>query len=333
MRRATRSTAAPAPPQIEAKPVFRHKDLLGIEDLSADEIRLLLDSAVAFKGVVMRDVKKVPTLRGRTVVNLFYENSTRTRTSFELAARRLSADVLNFDVATSSVKKGEVLYDTVETIQALGADYIVLRHSSSGSPHFLARSVRASVINAGDGTHEHPTQALLDAFTMREAFGQIEGLRVAIVGDILHSRVARSNIMLLSKLGAQIVLVGPPTLVPADFATMGVEIRHTLREGLAGADVIYLLRIQLERQQSNLFPSLEEYRMLYGLDRERLGFAKPEAIVMHPGPVNRGVEISREVMQSPQARITDQVTNGVAVRMAVFYLLQGARENGEAVGQ
>ena len=317
----------------DAKKVFRHKDLLGIEGLSREEILQILDTAVAYKGVVTRDIKKVPTLRGRTVVNLFYENSTRTRTSFELAARRLSADVLNFDVATSSVKKGEVLYDTVETIEALGADYIVLRNSSSGAPHFLARSVRASVINAGDGCHEHPTQALLDAFTIRESLGTLSGLRVAIIGDILHSRVARSNIFLLTKLGVQVVLIGPPTLVPDDFRSMGVEICHNLRDGLRGADVVYTLRMQLERQQMNLFPSLEEYRSIYGIDRERLAYAKPDAIVMHPGPVNRGVEISAEVMRMPQARITDQVTNGVAVRMAVFYLLQGAREHVEASHQ
>lgn len=305
---------------------FGHKDLLGIENLDPGEIQQILDAAVPFKGVITRDLKKVPTLRGRTVVNLFYENSTRTRTSFELAARRLSADVLNFDVATSSVKKGEVLYDTVETIEALGADYIVLRHSSSGAPHFLARSVRASVINGGDGLHEHPTQALLDAFTMRETFKTLKGLRVAIIGDILHSRVARSNIFLLTKMGAEVTLIGPPTLVPDAFLDLGVRISHTLREGLRDADVIYLLRIQMERQQTNLFPSLEEYRILYGIDKERLAFAKPGAMVLHPGPVNRGVEITREVMKLPQAKILDQVTNGVAIRMAVFYLLQGVRE-------
>ncbi|CAN5402542.1 aspartate carbamoyltransferase catalytic subunit [soil metagenome] len=308
---------------------FAHKDLLGIEELSKEEILLVLDNATGFKDVVTRSVKKVPTLRGKTVVNLFFENSTRTRTSFELAARRLSADVLNFDVATSSVAKGEALLDTVETIEALGADYIVMRHNASGAAHFLARSVRASVINAGDGQHEHPTQALLDAFTIREKLGRIAGLRIAIVGDILHSRVARSNIHLLKKLGAEIVLVGPPTLVPEEFRQFGVKIEHGLREGIHNADVVYLLRIQLERQRKNLFPSLEEYRVLYGLNRDRLGYARPGALVMHPGPVNRGVEVTRDVMELPQCQILAQVTNGVAVRMAVFYLLQGAREHGE----
>lgn len=306
---------------------FGRKDLLGIEQLSREEITAVLDNAVGFKDVVTRSIKKVPTLRGKTVVNLFFENSTRTRTSFELAARRLSADVINFDVATSSVAKGEALHDTIETIEALGADYIVMRHSSSGAQHFLAPTVKASIINAGDGQHEHPTQALLDAFTIRENLGKLKGLRVAIVGDILHSRVARSNMILLKKLGAEVVLVGPPTLVPDDFRELGVEIEHTLREGIRDADVVYLLRIQLERQRSNLFPSMEEYRMLYGLNKERLGFAKAGALVMHPGPVNRGVEVTREVMELPQSQILNQVTNGVAVRMAVFYLLQGAREH------
>ncbi|MBI1290820.1 aspartate carbamoyltransferase catalytic subunit [bacterium] len=307
--------------------VFNHKDLLGIEELSAEDILMVLDNAVGSKDVVTRTIKKVPILRGKTVVNLFFENSTRTRTSFEIAARRLSADVINFDVATSSVNKGEALLDTVETIEALGADYIVMRHSSSGSPHFLARNVKASVINAGDGQHEHPTQALLDAFTIRERLGRIEGLEIALVGDILHSRVARSNILLLNKLGANITLVGPPSLVPEEFSQLGVRIVHDLKAGIRGADVIYLLRIQLERQRKNLFPSLEEYRAVYGLNKERLGYAREGALVMHPGPVNQGVEITREVMEMPQSTILNQVTNGVAVRMAVFYLLQGARDH------
>ncbi len=304
---------------------FRHRHLLGIEGLSKEDLLLILDNAIGFKDVVTRTIKKVPTLRGKTVVNLFFENSTRTRTSFELAARRLSADVINFDVATSSVNKGEALLDTVETIEALGADYVVMRHGSSGAPHFLGKAVQASVINAGDGAHEHPTQALLDAFTVREALGDIAGRRIAIVGDILHSRVARSNILLFRKLGASVVLVGPPTLVPDRFRELDVETVHTLREGLTDADVIYLLRIQLERQRRNLFPSLEEYRMLYGLNARQLRHAPDHAIIMHPGPVNRGVEISREVMELPQTLITTQVTNGVAVRMAVFYVLQGAK--------
>lgn len=313
--------------QTAHKAVISRKDLLGIEQLSREEILEVLDNSVGFKQVVTRTIKKVPTLRGKTVVNLFFENSTRTRTSFELAARRLSAEVINFDVPSSSVAKGETLLDTVETIQALGADYIVMRHGSAGAPHFLARAVRASVINAGDGAHEHPSQALLDAFTIREHFGRLEGLRVAIVGDILHSRVARSNIELMKKVGIDVVLIGPPTLVPQDFEKLGVRVSHSLKDGLAGADVIYTLRIQLERQRKNLFPSTGEYQMLYGITRDRLSYASPTAIVMHPGPVNRGVEVTTEVMQMPQSKILDQVTNGVAVRMAVFYLLQGAREN------
>ncbi len=304
---------------------FHHRHLLGIEDLTREDLLLILDNAVGFKDVVTRTIKKVPTLRGKTVVNLFFENSTRTRTSFELAARRLSADVINFDVATSSVNKGEALLDTVETIEALGADYVVMRHGSSGAPHFLGRAVKASVVNAGDGAHEHPTQALLDAFTAREALGALKGKRIAIVGDILHSRVARSNILIFNKLGASVVLVGPPTLVPDRFRELGVEIVHTLREGLEDADIVYLLRIQLERQRRNLFPSLEEYRMLYGLGAAELRHAPPEAIVMHPGPVNQGVEVSRDVLRMPQALVNTQVTNGVAVRMAVFYVLQGAK--------
>ena len=309
------------------KSIFARKDLLGIEELSKEECIEILDAAVGFKEVITREIKTVPTLRGKTVVNLFFENSTRTRTSFELAARRLSADVINFDVATSSVKKGEALLDTVETIEALGADYIVMRHGASGAHHFLSPAVKASLVNAGDGTHEHPTQALLDAFTIRERLGKVAGKRVAIVGDVLHSRVARSNILLLQKLGAEVVLVGPPTLVPDFFKDLGCDIVHTLREGIRDADVIYLLRIQLERMTNYLFPSLEEYRLLYSLNGERLSLAKPEAVVMHPGPVNQGVELSREVFNMPQTLIKTQVTNGVAIRMAVFYLLQGAREN------
>ncbi len=317
MHRRTPPTPAP----------FRRKDLLGIEDLSRAEIERILDDARGFKSVMERTIKKVPTLRGRTVVNLFFEDSTRTRTSFDVAARRLSAEVINFDVSTSAVKKGEALLDTVETIEALGADYIVIRHASSGAPEFLARHVRASVVNAGDGRHEHPTQALLDAFTMRERFGTVEGLRVAIVGDILHSRVARSNIIALTRLGAEVTLVGPPTLVPDRFEAFGVRVSHDLREGLRGADVVYLLRIQLERQSKNLFPSLGEYRVLFGLSQDRLEYAKPGALVMHPGPVNTGVEVTRDVQSGPRSLITEQVTNGVVVRMAVFYLLQQAKES------
>ncbi len=304
---------------------LQSKDLLGIEQLSKEDILLILDNATGFKHVVTRTVKKVPTLRGKTVVNLFFENSTRTRTSFELAARRLSADVINFDVATSSVNKGESLLDTVETIEALGADYVVIRHGSSGAHQYLGRQVKASIINAGDGQHEHPTQALLDCFTIRENKGDLAGLKVCIVGDILHSRVARSNILAMTRLGARVTLIGPPTLVPEGFRSMGADIRHDMDEGIRNADVVYMLRIQLERQGSHLLPSLKEYKQLYGLDADRMRHAKRDAIIMHPGPVNFGVELSRDAMESPQTKILDQVTNGVAVRMACMYLLRGAR--------
>jgi aspartate carbamoyltransferase catalytic subunit len=314
-----------------SRAIFAHKDLLGIEELTREEILLVLDTAAPFRDVVSRSIKSVPTLRGKTVVNLFFENSTRTRTSFDLAARRLSADVINFDVATSSVAKGEALLDTVETIEALGADYIVMRHGSAGSAHFLSGAVKASVINAGDGLHEHPTQALLDAFTAREALGvtHFKGMRLAIVGDILHSRVARSNIFLFKKLGAEVSVCGPPALAPMEMEELGVSVHHSLREGLRGADIVCLLRMQLERQRKNLVPSLDEYRMFYGLNLERLAWAKPGAVVMHPGPVNRGVEVSRDVLESPRSLVQRQVTNGVATRMAIFYLLQGAREHVE----
>lgn len=317
------SALAPAPTRERLK----HKDLLGIEPMTRGEIELILDNAVGFKDIVTRTVKKVPTLRGKTVVNLFFENSTRTRTSFELAARRLSADVVNFDVATSSVHKGESLLDTVETIQALGADFVVMRHGASGAHQYLGSKIRASIINAGDGSHEHPTQALLDAFTIREDKKSLAGLKVSLVGDILHSRVARSNIHCLTKLGAEVTLVGPPTLVPDRFREFGVRISNDLREGIRKADVVYLLRIQLERQAKNLFPSLKEYRLMYGIDMDRLKYASSDALVMHPGPVNIGVEVTREVMNHPRARIAHQVTNGLAVRMAVLYLLRGAQDH------
>ncbi len=307
---------------------LKEKDLLGIENLTREEILLILDNAVGFKDIVTRTVKKVPTLRGKTVVNLFFENSTRTRTSFELAARRLSADVINFDVATSSVNKGESLLDTVETIEALGADFVIMRHSCSGAHQFLGKRVHSSIVNAGDGSHEHPTQALLDCFTIRESKGSLEGLKISIIGDILHSRVARSNIFAMKKLGAQVTLVGPPTLVPESFSSFGVEICHDLKQGIQRADVVYLLRMQLERQAKNLFPSLKEYRKLYGLDSERLRIAKSNALVMHPGPVNFGVELARDVLSNPRVKILDQVTNGLAVRMAVLYLLRGASDHG-----
>ncbi|MFH0794909.1 MAG: aspartate carbamoyltransferase catalytic subunit, partial [bacterium] len=277
---------AEAPPRQAAE--WHHKHLLGLEDLCAGEIVLVLDNARGMKEIFTRSIKKVPTLRGKTVVNLFFENSTRTRTSFEIAAKRMSADVINFAVATSSVVKGESLIDTARTIEAMGSDYVVMRHSCPGAPHLLARKLRSAIINAGDGCHEHPTQGLLDLFTMREHKGTIEGLRVSIVGDIVHSRVARSNIWGLTKLGAEVTLVGPKTLVPEEFKTLGCRVCHKLEEGIEGADVVNLLRIQLERQRKNLFPSIREYQLLYGLTKERLGWAKPDVLVMHPGPVNRG---------------------------------------------
>jgi aspartate carbamoyltransferase catalytic subunit len=268
--------------------MLRSKHLLGIKDLSADELNLILDTASGFKDVIKRDIKKVPTLRGRTVVNLFYEPSTRTRTSFELASKRLSTDVINFSVPTSSVVKGETLIDTALTVQALGADFIVIRHPSSGVPHLLASKIEASVINAGDGTNEHPTQALLDAFTMREKKGAIEGLTVAVVGDIAHSRVAKSNIYCLKKLGAKVRLIGPPTLVPDVIKQLGVDTYYDMNKGLKGVDVVMMLRIQMERQGTGYFPSTDEYFKNWGLDTERLALANDDAIVMHPGPMNRG---------------------------------------------
>lgn len=304
--------------------LFERRHLLGLEELSAEEITTILNTAVGMKNVFTRSVKKVPALRGKTVCNLFFENSTRTRTSFELAAKRLSADVINFNVATSSVAKGESLLDTARTIQAMAVDMVVIRHSCPGTPHLLSKRLNMSVINAGDGAHAHPTQGLLDLFTMREHFGKIEGLRVAIVGDIVHSRVARSNIMGLRKLGAEVTLVGPSTLVSKNFEAMGCRIEHDLERGLKDANVINLLRIQLERQQKNLFPSIREYRLLYGLQEDRLNWADPNVLVMHPGPVNRGVEISQDIADGPHSVIDRQVTNGIAVRMAVMFLLSGA---------
>ena len=304
---------------------FRRMHLLGLEALSAAEIQRILHDAAGFKDVFTRTVKKLPTLRGKTVVNLFFENSTRTRTSFEVAAKRMSADLINFSVSTSSVTKGESLLDTARTIRALGADFIVMRHGSSGAPHFLARRLPGvSIINAGDGCHEHPTQGLLDMFTILEKKDRIEGLTVAIVGDILHSRVARSNVWGLTKLGARVRLVGPRTLIPRDFNSPGVEVHYNLRDGLAGADVINVLRIQRERMEANLFPSIREYQLMYGITAERFAWAKPDAILMHPGPVNRGIEVDQDVTDGPRSTIDEQVTNGVAVRMAVLYLLSGS---------
>ena len=301
------------------------KDLLGIKEISVEDITLILETAAGFKDVLGRDIKKVPTLRGKTAVNLFFEPSTRTRTSFELAAKRLSTDVINFSVPTSSVVKGESLIDTALTVQALGADFIILRHPSAGVPHLLARKLRASVINAGDGTNEHPTQALLDAFTIQEKKGGIEGLDIAIVGDIMHSRVAKSNIYSLTKLGAKIRLIGPPTLIPEEMKEIGVGVFHTMEKGLKDVDVVMMLRIQMERQGKGFFPSTEEYSKNWGLTPERLSLAKNDAIVMHPGPMNRGIEIASEIADGPQSVILEQVTNGLAVRMAVMYLLAGVK--------
>jgi aspartate carbamoyltransferase catalytic subunit len=309
--------------------VFPHKHLLDLETLTREEIELILNNAEGFKEVFTRTVKKVPPLRGKTVANLFFEPSTRTRTSFEIAAKRLSADVVNFSVSTSSVKKGETLLDTTRTIEAMGADYVVVRHFCPGAPHLLSRRINAAVINAGDGAHEHPTQGLLDMFTIKEKKGRFEGLKVSILGDILHSRVARSNMWALLKLGADVTFVGPSTLVPKKFEHFGVKVCHDLEEGIKNADVINLLRIQLERQQVNLFPSIREYKSMYGLTEERLKFAKPDVLIMHPGPINRGVEISSEVADGPHSVITEQVTNGVAVRMAVMYLLNTGQESKE----
>ena len=301
------------------------KDLLGIKEISVEDITLILETAAGFKDVLGRDIKKVPTLRGKTAVNLFFEPSTRTRTSFELAAIRLSTDVINFSVPTSSVVKGESLIDTALTVQALGADFIILRHPSAGVPHLLARKLRASVINAGDGANEHPTQALLDAFTIQEKKVGIEGLDIAIVGDIMHSRVAKSNIYSLTKLGAKIRLIGPPTLIPEEMKEIGVGVFHSIEEGLKDVDVVMMLRIQLERQGKGFFPSTEEYSKNWGLTPERLSLAKDDAIVMHPGPMNRGIEIASEIADGPQSVILEQVTNGLAVRMAVMYLLAGVK--------
>src|ERR687884_520399 len=306
--------------------VFRRKDLLGIRELSAPEITHILDTAESFRDISRREIKKVPTLRGRTVINLFFEPSTRTRTSFEIAAKRLSADAINISASTSSVTKGETLLDTARNLEAMSPDCIIIRHSCAGAPHQLARICRAGIINAGDGSHEHPTQALLDALTIRERKGRIAGLKVAIIGDILHSRVARSNIHLLTKLGATISIAGPGTLVPNEFSEMveeGVIVERHIEDAIEGADVVMILRIQRERQTSAFFPSMREYAVHYGLHLNHLELAASDAIVMHPGPMNRGIEISSEVADGARSLILDQVSNGVAVRMAILYLLAG----------
>ena len=302
---------------------WTRKDLTGLDELSSEEIIFLLDTARAFKGVGERSLKKVPALRGKTLVNFFVEPSTRTRTSFEVAAMRLSADVVNISATASSLQKGETLKDTALNLQALRADIIVLRHSSPGSSKFLAERLDSSIINAGDGAHEHPTQGLLDIFTIREKFGKIEGLNIAIVGDILFSRVARSNIFGLLKLGAKVTLVGPSTLVPKRFEKLGVRVSHRIDEILAEADVVNLLRIQHERQRKEYFPGLGEYVALFGLTKARAEKLKPSCLIMHPGPINRGVEIDSEVADGKQSVILEQVTNGIAVRMAVLYACAG----------
>lgn len=299
------------------------KDLLDIESLTIDEIKLICESAKYFKDLFTRTVKTVPVLRGRTVCLLFYEPSTRTRISFELAAKRLSADLINIAVQTSSVVKGESLIDTVHTLEAMKADIIVMRHAVSLAPHFLSRNIRSSVINAGDGFHAHPTQALLDAYSVMEKRGNLEGIHVGIIGDILHSRVARSDICVFKKLGARVTLCGPPTLVPDEFKQYDVDIVYNLDDILPQLDVIQMLRIQKERQRGNMFPSIREYHKLFALTTERLKRCKKDVIIMHPGPMNRGIEIQDAVADSPNAIINEQVTNGVAVRMAIFYLLSG----------
>jgi aspartate carbamoyltransferase catalytic subunit len=301
------------------------KHLLDIESLTVEEITTVLETARSFKAVGKRAIKKVPALRGKTVVNLFVEPSTRTRTSFELAAIRLSADVINFSTEASSLKKGETLKDTAKNLEALNADFIIIRHSASGAPHFLARVLDAHVINAGDGAHEHPTQALLDAFTILEKKGRIAGLNVTILGDILYSRVARSDIWALTKLGAKVTLCGPATLVPKTFEQMGCRVTYDVDEAIREADIINLLRIQHERQRKTMFPSIGEYTNLFGLNKARLAKTKPDALIMHPGPINRGVEIDSEIADCGRSVILEQVTNGLAVRMAVLFLVNGGK--------
>ncbi|MDB6020619.1 MAG: pyrB [Pedosphaera sp.] len=304
---------------------WHRKHLLDIESLTPEEIGTVLDTARAFKAVGARAIKKVPALRGKTVVNLFIEPSTRTRISFELAAQRLTADVINFSAEASSLKKGETLKDTARNLEALNADIIIIRHSATGAPHFLSRFLNSSVVNAGDGAHEHPTQALLDTFTILEKKGRIAGLNVTILGDILYSRVARSNIWALTKLGARVTLCGPSTLVPRVFEQMGCRVTYDVDEAIADADIINLLRIQHERQRKSMFPSLGEYVSLFGLSKKRMTRTKPDVLIMHPGPINRGVEIDSEIADCGRSVILDQVTNGLAVRMAVLFLVNGGK--------
>lgn len=299
------------------------KHLLGLENATKSDIELIINTADSFMEIMDRDVKKVPTLRGKSVMNLFFEPSTRTRTSFELAGKYLSADTINFSPSISSIKKGENLKDTAKTLQMMGVDAVVIRHSSSGAAEYLSRHINASVINAGDGTHAHPTQALLDMLTVKEKKGRLDGLKVAILGDILHSRVARSNIIGFTKMGSEVYVAGPMTLMPVEIEQMGAKVAKNIEEALDGADVVITLRIQLERQQAGLFPSIREYSQLFGIDKSRLDMAKPDALLLHPGPVNRGIELSSEVMDGNQSVINEQVKSGVAIRMAVLYLLIG----------
>ncbi len=325
-KKASSSTRKTKPPPAESGAfLWTRKDLVGLDELSAEEIVHILDTAETFKEVSTRSIKKVPALRGKVVALMFFEDSTRTRMSFELAASRLSADVLLFTSRGSSVTKGETTIDTVRNVEAMGVDIFVIRHGQSGAPHMLARKVAASIINAGDGQHEHPTQALLDVFTIRQRLGRLAGLKIAVVGDIAHSRVARSNIIGLRKLGAEVVVVGPPTLVPSAIRAMGCEISHSLDDILPQVDVINMLRVQFERFSSNLFPSVREYSRLYGMNADRLASCRKDVLIMHPGPINRGMELTSEVADGPNSCILQQVTNGLAVRMAVLYLVSRGR--------
>jgi len=305
------------------------KNLLGLEDLSAEEISMILDQAESFKEISTRPIKKVPALRGKTVVLFFFEPSTRTRTSFELAAKRLSADTVNISGSMSSLRKGETLKDTAKNIEAMKVDVLIMRHSCVGAPHMLAKTIEPSVINAGDGSHEHPTQGLLDIYTIKEKKGRIKGLNVSIIGDIAHSRVARSNIYGLIKLGANVTVCGPATLLPADIEKLGVKVTTNIKEAIEGADVLNILRIQLERQERGLFPSIREYSQKFGIDRQKMEWAQKDVLIMHPGPINRGVELAPDVADGPYSVILEQVTNGIAVRMAVLYLILGGTEKEE----
>jgi aspartate carbamoyltransferase catalytic subunit len=308
---------------------LKRKDFLGLYNVSEEEINEILDTAVAMKDILTRTVKKVPTLRGKTVINLFYEPSTRTKFSFNLAAKRLSADVMSISKSSSSIAKGESLLDTAKTMEVMGADVVVIRHSAPGAAKFLADNISASVLNAGDGAHAHPTQALLDIYSIKEKLGKIAGLKVLIVGDIAHSRVARSNIWGLNKLGAEVSVAGPQTLIPREIEKMGVKVYSDLDQALEAVDVVNILRIQMERQESGLFPSIREYREIYGMNSERLERIGKKAVIMHPGPMNRGIEIESSVADSPQSVITEQVKNGVAIRMALLYLLAGREMDNE----